>query len=111
MRGVENIFGLLVGVFSCDDKSSSISRDSSLINLKPGTFPDHDSENIFKYPKIIPSFTTAESIFLAKRIQQALFVSTKEEFSLDTLLRFHLLNDFDDGKQSYRKRLVGHNED
>ncbi|PHT99313.1 hypothetical protein BC332_31752 [Capsicum chinense] len=86
------------GVFSGEDKSSSISRDSSLIDLKPGRFPDHVSANIFKYPKIMPSFTTAESIFPAKRIQQALLVSTKEEFSLDTLLRLHLLDEFDDGK-------------
>ncbi|KAF3677478.1 hypothetical protein FXO37_04801 [Capsicum annuum] len=110
MRGVGNIFGSLVGVFSGEDKSSSISRDSSLIDLKPGRFPDHISANIFKYPKIMPSFTTTEFIFPAKRIQQALLVSSKEEFSLDTLLRFHLLDEFDDGKQSYRKHLVGHNE-
>ncbi|KAM3202639.1 hypothetical protein P3L10_030263 [Capsicum annuum] len=110
MRGVGNIFSSVAGAFSGEDKSSSISRESSLIDLKPGRFPNHVSANIFKYPKSMPSFTTAESIFLAKRMQQVLLVSTKEEFILDTLLRFHLLAKFDDGKQRCRKRLAGHNE-
>ncbi|KAF3622273.1 hypothetical protein FXO38_31374 [Capsicum annuum] len=110
MRGVGNIFGSVVGAFSGEDKSGSISTDSSLIDLKPGRFPDHVTANIFKYPKSMPSFTTSEYIFQAKRMHQVLLVSTKAEFSLDTLLRFHLLAEFDDGKQSCRKHLPGHNE-
>ncbi|KAF3640794.1 hypothetical protein FXO37_23320 [Capsicum annuum] len=84
--------------FLVKDKSGSISTDSSLIDLKPGRFPDHVTTNIFKYPKSMPSFTTSEYIFQAKRMHQVLLVSTKAEFSLDTLLRFHLLAEFDDGK-------------
>ncbi|KAM3361223.1 hypothetical protein P3S68_016077 [Capsicum galapagoense] len=110
MRGVDNIFGSVVGGFSSKDKSGLISRDSSLIDLKPGKFLDHVNANIFKYPKSMPSFTTGEYIVPAKRIHQVLLVSTKVEFSLDTLLRFHLLDEFDDDKRSCRKRLAGHNE-
>ncbi|KAF3628298.1 hypothetical protein FXO38_28321 [Capsicum annuum] len=110
MRGVDNIFGSVVGGFSSKDKSGLISRDSSLIDLKPGNFLDHVNANIFKYPKSMPSFTTGEYIVPAKRIHQVLLVSTKVEFSLDTLLRFHLLDEFDDDKRSCRKRLAGHNE-
>ncbi|KAF3639923.1 hypothetical protein P3S67_022927 [Capsicum chacoense] len=110
MRGVGNIFGSVARVLSGEDKSGSISKNSSLIDLKLGRFPDHVSANIFKYSKSMPSFTTVESIFPAKRIQQVLLVSTKAEFSLDILLRFYLLAEFDDGKQSYRKCLAGHNK-
>ncbi|PHT47612.1 Squamosa promoter-binding-like protein 3 [Capsicum baccatum] len=69
MRGVGNIFGSVAGAFSGEDKSSSISRDTSLIDLKLGRFPDHVDANIFKSPKSMPSFTTAESIVPAKRMR------------------------------------------
>lgn len=78
-HGGGSIFGSVAGVFSGEDKSSSkisssgvdsISRDSSLIDLKLGRFPDHHIDaNIFKSPKSMPSFTCAESIVPAKRMR------------------------------------------
>lgn len=78
-HGGGSIFGSVAGVFSGEDKSSSkisssgvdsVSRDSSLIDLKLGRFPDHHIDaNIFKSPKSMPSFTSAESIVPAKRMR------------------------------------------
>ncbi|KAJ8553737.1 hypothetical protein K7X08_024415 [Anisodus acutangulus] len=70
MRGGGNIFGSFYG----EDKSSSgvesNYKDSSLIDLKLGRFPDHNIDaNIFKSPKSMPSFTSAESIVPAKRMR------------------------------------------
>lgn len=71
--------GSIVGAFSGEDKSSSklsssavdsISRDSSLIDLKLGRFPDHHVDgNIFKSAKTLSSSTSAESILPAKRMR------------------------------------------
>ncbi|KAJ8536334.1 hypothetical protein K7X08_034735 [Anisodus acutangulus] len=70
MRGGGNLFGS----FSGEDKSSSAVesnyKESSLIDLKLGRFPDHNIDaNIFKSPKSMPSFTSAESIVPAKRMK------------------------------------------
>lgn len=73
--GAASIFGS----FSGEDKSSSklsssvvdsVSRDSSLIDLKLGRFPDHHVDGtIFKSPKSLSSSTSAESIVPAKRLR------------------------------------------
>lgn len=69
----------MFGSFSGEDKSSSklsgsaadsVSRDSSLIDLKLGRFPDHHVDaSIFKSPKSLSSSTSAESIVPAKRLR------------------------------------------
>ncbi|CAN4088340.1 unnamed protein product [Withania somnifera] len=78
-HGGASISGSVAGVFSGEDKSGSkisrsgvdsSSRDSSLIDLKLGRFADHHIDaNIFKSPKSMPSFTSAESIVPTKRIR------------------------------------------
>ncbi|MCD9640742.1 hypothetical protein HAX54_026269 [Datura stramonium] len=79
--GGSSMFGSVAatpGAFSAEHKSSSKlsssaadsnSRDSSLIDLKLGGFPDHMGANVFKSPKSMPSFTSAESIVPAKRMR------------------------------------------
>lgn len=67
------------GSFPGEDKSSSklsssavdsISRDSSLIDLKLGRFPDHHvNASIYKSTQSLSSSTSAESIVPAKRMR------------------------------------------
>ncbi|CAN4086231.1 unnamed protein product [Withania somnifera] len=78
-NGGASIFGSVASVFSGEDKFSSkisssavdsISRDSSLIDLKLGRFADHQIDaNIFKSPRSMPSFTSSEAIVPTKRMR------------------------------------------
>nr|AUW52976.1 squamosa promoter binding-like protein 6d [Petunia x hybrida] len=56
-------------IFSSSPAVESNCRDSSLFDLKLGRFPDHIDAKVFKSPKILPSFTSAESIVPAKRMR------------------------------------------
>ncbi|XP_059303747.1 squamosa promoter-binding-like protein 6 [Lycium ferocissimum] len=135
--------GNIFGSFSGADKSSSAvesnSRDSSLIDLKLGRFPDHNIDaNIFKSP-IVPAkrmragagnsqkpfcqvqgcgkdLSSCKDYHKRHKVCEVhsktakVIVNGIEQRFCQQCSRFHLLAEFDDGKRSCRKRLAGHNE-
>ncbi|OIT36980.1 squamosa promoter-binding-like protein 6 [Nicotiana attenuata] len=114
-------------------------RDSPLIDLKLGRFPDQQHVQSFKSPKIMTNLSLnvadkkmrtggfkyqtpyrqvqgcSKDLSSSKDYNKRLKVCEVHSKTAKVIVngieqRFHLLAEFDDGKRSCRKRLAGHNE-